>query len=460
MDKVKIMGELEDSFKRNRPRSWAQFQRSEKSLIRGGSHNLRLFSPFPFYDVCSSGSKVTDLDGFTYIDFWQGYFTNMLGHNPPVVTEVLRDYFAAGQGLITGFPGSGQVELAELILQSTGMERIRFTTSGTLATMYATMLARAFTGRALTVKVGGGWHGAHPCLLKGVGTFKDGLNQIESAGLPSDIDASTLIVRYNDLDDLAKIFNRQGDRIASMIIEPMVGTGGLIFAEKEFMDLARRLTHEHGALLIVDEVISAFRFCAGPLFRLYDVWPDLLTLGKCIGGGLPIGALAGREEVMALCGPNAGTGRQVRFDGGTFSALPATMAAGKAFLEYLIENESDIYPTLGALGDRVREGIEKIFKQAGMKIICSSDGRPLTENSSLVGVHFLNRELDHLTSPDQAWNPEIVDFELREKIFKLAMIEEGVHTIHGFGGISAAHSKTDIEASLEAVERIAKKWSK
>jgi glutamate-1-semialdehyde 2,1-aminomutase len=186
----------------------------------------------------------------------------------------------------------------------------------------------------------------------------------------------------------------------------------------------------------------------------------MLTLGKCIGGGLPIGAIAGREEVMALCGPNAGAGQQVRFDGGTFSALPATMAAGKCFLEYLNENEADIYPVLGALGNRVREGIEKIFKETGMKVICSGDGRPLTENSSLVGVHFLNCELGRLTSPDQAWNPEIVDFELREKIFKLAMIEEGVHTFHGFGGISAAHSKTDIEASLEAVERIAKKWSK
>jgi len=106
MDKVKIMSELEDSFKRNRPKSWAHFQRSEKRLIRGGSHNLRLFSPFPFYDVSSSGSKVTDLDGFTYIDFWQGHFTNILGHNPSVVTDVLRDYFAAGQGLITGFPRS------------------------------------------------------------------------------------------------------------------------------------------------------------------------------------------------------------------------------------------------------------------------------------------------------------------------------------------------------------------
>ncbi len=459
MDKDKIMSELIDGFRKQNPKSWSHFEKSVQYLIRGGSHNLRLYSPFPFFDDKCFGSKVTDLDGRTYIDFWQGHFTNILGHNPSVVTEVLADSFRSGQGLVTGFPGSRQVELAELILKRIDAERIRFTTSGTLATMYASMLARSFTQREKILKVGGGWHGSQPYLLKGVSSFKQGLNQLESSGLPTGIGESVVVTKYNDIDDLEEKFSRYQDRIAAMIVEPIVGAGGLIFAQPDYIRKVRTLTEKYGALMIMDEVVSGFRFHAGVLSQRYGIKPDLVVLGKSIGGGLPIGALAGREDILMLCGPEAPPDRQVRFDGGTFSALPATIIAGTAFISHLIENESEIYPQMGRLGDKVRQGIEEVFRDHGQNVCCSGDGRPVVEHSSFVGVHFLVQDIGCVTSPEQAWNPDVVDCELREKIFKLAMILEGFHIFHGYGAVTAAHTEEEVMASLDAVRRIAERWS-
>ena len=274
------------------------FQASLRSLIGGGSHNLRLFKPFPFYDARCSGSKVVDIDGNTYVDFWQGHFGNVLGHNPPVVLNALAEYFADGQGLATGFPGTFQEKLARLILERIGTDKIRFTTSGALATMYAIMLAKSFTKKNMVVKIGGGWHGAQPYALKGISVFKDGLAEVESAGLPAELDATLLLSEFNNIEDLEEKFALYGDKIACLIMEPFIGAGGFIFGTPEYIQKARDLTSKHGALLVFDEVVSGFRFHAGALQSLYNVTADLTVFGKAIGGGMPVSALAGREEVM------------------------------------------------------------------------------------------------------------------------------------------------------------------
>jgi len=454
IDKQALYGHLVETYRKRRPRSYELYQRARRSLIKGGSHTLRLMEPFPFYDVRCQGAKITDADGFDLIDFWQGHFANVLGHNSQVVLKGLQEYFKGGQGLLTGFPGTLQIELAELLLSRIEAEKIRFTTSGTLATMYTVMMARAFTGRSLVLKIGGGWHGAQPYLLKGISHCRKGLDEVESAGLPFQIDASILMTRFNDLDDLKDRFKKDGDRIACLIIEPFVGAGGFLFAEPEYIHTARKLTQKYGALLIFDEVISGFRFNAGGVQKLYGVRPDLSVFGKTIGGGMPVSAVAGREDILNLCSPEAPMGSKVKFEGGTFSAHPASMLAGKLYLQYLIENEETIYSSIGAMGDRARSEIEKILRSHGFLVRCSGKDPSVVSSSSCVGVHFLNEDAEKIRSPEQVWNSRLADYEMREKLFKLAMVNEGFYVFHGFGSVSFAHQMEDITASLDAVDRI------
>jgi len=460
MDKKSLLEKLIKNYQSKHIKSKEIFKQASKLQVRGGSHNLRLFDPFPFYDVRADGSKVRDVDGHTYIDFWQGHFANILGHNPPFVLDSLRKYFQKGQGLTTGFPGVYQKELARLILKQVRADKIRFTTSGTLATMYALMLALAFTKRDMWLKTGGGWHGSHPYLLKGISAYEQGLNQVESAGLASGLEAKIIVTRFNDLGDLEEKFRVHGERIAGFIVEPFIGAGGFIFAAKDYLQRSRELTSEYHSLLIFDEVVSGFRFHAGGVQSLYGIKPDLTVLGKAIGGGMPVSAVAGKGDIMDLCSPQRKPGERVKFDGGTFSAHPASMLAGLTYLTYLVEHEDEIYPRIGNLGEKVRRGIEEIFNSYGFNVKCSGYGNKNAKSSSLVGVQFLRKKIEKITSPDEVWNPEVSDSEIREKIFKLAMLEEGFNIFHGYGAISSAHTEDEIQASLDAVERIAKRWKK
>jgi glutamate-1-semialdehyde 2,1-aminomutase len=323
--------------------------------------------------------------------------------------------------------------------------------------MNAILLARAYTGRRVVVKIAGGWHGGQPFALKGIHTYDHGLGVMESAGLPECSDTDVVVTRFNDIEDLERVFEEHGSEIACFITEPMVGSGGLIFADPAYLRRARELTREHGALLILDEVITGFRLHAGPLQALYRVTPDLSVFGKAIGGGMPVAAVAGREDVMSLAAPGAAGKNHVKFDGGTFSAHPTAMAAGVAFLRYLIEHEDEIYPYIGRLGRMARAGIEERLAAYGINARCGGDASPVTEESSLVAVHVMTDGAESVRCPDQVYDPERTDIELRDRIFKLAMLKEGFHVVHGYGGISYAHTEEQIRDSLDAFERSAKR---
>jgi len=458
MNRKEFLERLEKEYSLKNKRSEEIFKTTSQYQVRGGSHNLRLFPPFPLYADKCQGSQIWDADGNVYIDFWQGHFANVLGHNPSVVLDRLKEFFKKGKGLETGFPEQSQRRLAELLLSRIKADKIRFTTSGTLASMYAVMLAKAFTKKEKVLKVGGGWHGAHPYVLKGISTFQNGLNQIESAGLPPSADSMMLVARFNDNQDLEKKFGEHGEQIACFIIEPFIGAGGFIFSSKEYLQKARNLTKKYGTVLIFDEVVSGFRFHAGPLQNLYGITPDLTVFGKTIGGGMPVSAVAGNNDILSLCSPEAKREDRVKFEGGTFSGHPASMLAGATYIQYLIEHESEIYPKIGQWGAEVRKNIEDIFSSHGFHVKCTGKGDDIAPNSSLIGVQFLRQKTDQVISPEQVWNPEVSDVEMREKALKLAMLEEGFNTFHGFGAVSAAHKKNEIQASLDAVERVAKKW--
>jgi glutamate-1-semialdehyde 2,1-aminomutase len=439
-----LVEQLSSAYAERRPRSAAIDQRARAVMVDGGNHGVRLNRPFPPRIADARGAYVTDVDGHVLLDFWQGHFANLLGHAPAVVTEALSVAFAAGRGLQLGVPDELTVETAELLAAHVHAEKVRFTTSGTLTTMYAVMLARAFTGRQLVVKVAGGWHGAQPWTLKGV-YFHPGPEPwtLESEGLPAHISDEVVLARFNEPEELAEQFRRRGDEIACLIVEPFAGAGSFMAATPEYLAVARELTKRHGALLVFDEVISAFRFCAGDLGALYGIRPDLLTLGKIIGGGMPVAAMAGRADVLALCGREGGD--RVTFTGGTYSAHPASMLAARTMVAYLAEHEAEIYPRLAVSGDKLRRAIEQGFAAEGVAVHCSGAPSKAMPGSSLAAIHFPHDADAVIDRPHVGFDPAFCDIALKEGVLQLALLLEDVYTLFGSFALSTAHSEADIE---------------
>jgi glutamate-1-semialdehyde 2,1-aminomutase len=458
-DHAKLLAELAADYGRRSPRSAALQREALKFMVDGGSHTIRLLRPFPPRITSAAGGYVTDEDGHRILDFWQGHHANILGHNPPVITEALAGAFASGFGLQTGFTDALQVQAAELLCARAGAERVRFTSSGALATMYATVLSRAYTGREMVMKVGGGWHGAQPWGLVGVDFHSEDartFTHTESTGLPSAVAHEVIVTRFNDAAMLEDQFRRHGKRIACFIFEPFMGSGGCLPATKDFLEAARRLCRAHGVLLIFDEVIAGFRFCAGSTARLFGVQPDLATYAKIMGGGMPVAAVAGRAEVMDLAGRSGG----VKFSGGTYSCHPASMLASRTMMAHLVAAEGEVYPRLARLGEKARRTVEEAFRTEGILAQCTGDGNDALPGSSMAAVHFPYQEGVSCRSPEQTRNPDVCDIELSDTVLQLALLLEDVFVMHGLGSVSAAHTEEDIsrlgEACRKAARRIAR----
>ena len=453
-DYTQLLAELAEAYTQYAPKSASLNKKAQKYLVDGGSHAIRLIQPFPPRIVSAHGAWFNDEDGHNVLDFWQGHLGNILGHNPEVVTSALARAFEEGFGLQTGFADRLQAETAEILCQQAGAERVRFTTSGSLATMYAIMLARAFTGRDLVIKVGGGWHGAQPWGLKGVG-FHNGFQQVDTEGLPPAVTDEIVVTRFNDPDMLRDHFERFGDRVACFILEPFVGAGGTIPATLEYVQTARQLTQQYGALLILDEVISGFRFRAGDAGALYGVKPDLATFGKIIGGGMPVAAVAGRADVLGLVGRAEGS--RVKFSGGTYAAHPASLLAAKALMSYLVDHEDQVYHRLADLGERMRQTLEAAFTEEGIYARCTGGGSETLPGSSLATVHFPYQDDVQLDKSDVVFDPSVCDVALSRQVLELAFLLEDVHIIHGHGAVSTAHTEDDIEFLGQACRRVARR---
>jgi len=457
-DHARLHEALSREYEAHAPKCAAVQERALRVLIDGGSHTMRLDGPFPLRVARARGAYVWDEDGHRIVDFWQGHVANVLGHNPPCVTEALAAGFAAGNGLLHGFTDRLQVEVAEILCRQTGAERVRFTTSGSLATMYAILLARAFTGRRGVMKIGGGWHGAQPWGLKGVafaGEGDAGFSGVETLGLPEAFTDEVIVTRFNDPEMLESQFRDAGDRLACFIVEPFVGAGGYIPADPAYLRLARALTERYGALLIHDEVISGFRFHPGDTGALYDVKPDLATFGKVIGGGMPLAAVAGRADVMAQAGKAEGC--RVKFSGGTYAAHPASLLAAKTALTYLIGHTDTIYPRLSELGARVRRIARGAFTDAGIPALCTGGGNEVVPESPLSMLVFPRRNGLVLDSPDVIMNPDLVDVPLAGDILRLGLLLEDVHVCHGLGAVTTAHTDEDLARFDEACRTVAQR---
>jgi glutamate-1-semialdehyde 2,1-aminomutase len=422
------------------------YQRAKKVIPGGICHNLRHHPPYPCYIKQARGSRFWDVDNNEYLDFWLGHYTHILGHAHPALVESVEKSLA--QGLMhSGIVNPLEVELAELVCELVpSAEKVRFCCSGTEATMYALRIARAYTGRPKIIKIQGGWHGANSDLLSGV--FKP-YDQPDSLGLLKHDAAYVINIPFNDSQTAAAAIIEHGNELAGVILEPIIGVGGFIAASPEFLLTIREKTSRVGAVLIYDEIISGFRVALGGAQELLGVMPDITILGKVLGGGWPIGAVAGKAHIMDICDPllHPNKWERAMIGGGTFSCLPASMAAGICMLNYLKHKAPEFYLQLAKTADTLRQNIEQVFDRHDILAKCTGVG-------SLFMTHFPKAQDVRLDNP-YAVN-YLTDVEMREVELKARLLSKGVFVMHGGGAISNQHTGADIDFFLTRLEEVAK----
>ncbi len=318
------------------------FARAKESIPGGVNSPVRAFRGVggtPLFIERGDGPYLYDVDGNRYIDYIGSWGPHILGHRPPNVIQALASVLDLGTSF--GAPTGREVELAELIIDAVpSVEMVRLVNSGTEACMSAIRLARGFTGRDLTVKCEGCYHGHVDSLLVKAGSGVATLSLPDSVGVPRVFSETTIALRFNDLDQIEDAFRKQGDQIASVIVEPVAGNMGCIPPEPGFLEGLRRVTQHYGALLIFDEVMTGFRLSRGGAQQRYNVKPDITTMGKIIGGGLPLAAYGGRKDVMSRIAPAGPI-----YQAGTLSGNPLAVTAGIAMLSHL-EAHPEVYDVL------------------------------------------------------------------------------------------------------------------
>ena len=355
-------------------RSSALFERAQRVIPGGVNSPARAFRAVgrePVFIRNGEGCRIWDCDGNEYIDFVGSWGPLLLGHRHPVVVEALREVLEVGTSF--GAPTEAEVELAELIAELVpSVETVRLVNSGTEATMSALRVARGFTGRDLTVKFVGNYHGHVDSLLVRAGSGLATLGISDSGGVPAAFAGTTLPLEFNDIGALERAFDRRGNEIASVIVEPVAGNMGCVPPHPGFLQALRDLCTKHGAVLIFDEVMTGFRVALGGAQSLYGVMPDLTTLGKVIGSGLPVGAFGGRREIMERVAPLGAV-----YQAGTLSGNPLAVAGGLAALRHLSENPG-IYDRLETAAARLQAGVVGAADAAGVEITSNRVGAMLT----------------------------------------------------------------------------------
>ncbi len=345
----------------DRSHSSAAFDRACRAIPGGVNSPARAFGAVggtPLFIASANGPHLFDLDGHSYLDFVGSWGPMILGHCHPAVVKAA--VAAVRNGSSYGAPCEAETELAELVIGAVpSVEMVRFVSSGTEATMSAIRLARGFTGRDLVIKFAGCYHGHVDSLLVSAGSSALTHGVPNSPGVPKGCTDDTLVLRFNDLAGLAEVFKAKGDKIAGVILEPVVGNMGLVPPSPEFRSELRRLTQHHGALLIYDEVMTGFRLAFGGAQELLGDSPDLTCFGKIIGGGYPVGAYGGRGDIMRKVMPAGPV-----FQAGTLSGNPVAMAAGIATLSVLKADPP--YKRLDELGARLEAGLRAAATEAGV----------------------------------------------------------------------------------------------
>jgi glutamate-1-semialdehyde 2,1-aminomutase len=421
----------------NLERSRAVFE-AAKTLIPGGVNSpvraYRSVGGTPVHVARGKGAYVWDLDGNEYVDLVMSYGPLILGHADPRVVEALRA--TAVNGTAFGAPTQGELDMARTICERVEpCEMVRLVNSGTEATMSALRLARAFTKRELLIKFEGNYHGHGDSFLVKAGSGALTHGAPDSPGVPQKVAGSTLVAEYNDVESVKRLFEANKGLVACVIVEPVAGNVGLIRPERGFLEGLRALCDEHGALLIFDEVMTGFRVARGGYQEICKVRPDLITLGKVIGGGLPIGAYGGRADVMSRISPAGDV-----YQAGTLSGNPLAVAAGLTTLR--ATDEPGFYAKLDATSSRLAEGLESAAKKSGVPCHVGRQGAMLCPYISKEPVRTLAAAMSS-------------DRELWKRFFH-AMLDHGVllpPSPFEAWFVSSAHDERAIEHVISAAEK-------
>ncbi len=421
-----------------RRRSHEAFARA-RALIPGGVNSpARAFGGVggePIFFASAQGQHLTDIDGTTYLDYIGSWGPMILGHRHPRVMAAIERALATGTSY--GAPTEAESRLAELIVAAVpSIEKVRMVSSGTEAAMSAVRLARGFTGRDLIVKFAGNYHGHADSLLVSAGSAAATLGVPDSPGVTAGTARDTLVLEYNEAEPLADLFRSRGDQIAAVLLEPVVGNMGLVVPQQEFLVAIRDLTRQHGSLMVCDEVMTGFRLALGGAQALLGIEPDLTTLGKIVGGGLPLGAYGGRADVMNHVLPAGKV-----FQAGTLSGNPLAVAAGTATLEEL--RDRNPYAALDRLGARLEAGFRQAAADAGVTAWVARVGSMMTI--------FLQRGAE--PTPVTGWKTASQSDTGRYAAFFWGMIDRGVYlpcSQYEALFFSTCHTEDDIDRTIAA----------
>lgn len=385
----------------------------------------------PLYFAKASGATLTDVDGNEYIDYVSSWGAILLGHAHPAVTDAVAA--AASLGTSYGAPHEGEILLASEVIDRKGIERVRFVNSGTEASLAAVRLARAATGRTKLIKFEGNYHGALDPLLAKAGSGVATFGLPDSAGVPAEAARGTLTARYNDAEDVRRLLEANPGEIAAVLLEPVAGNMGLVPPRPGFLEELRSLCDQHGALLVVDEVMTGFRVSRGGAIARFNLRPDLVIMGKVIGGGLPVGAYGGRRDLMEMIAPLGPV-----YQAGTLSGNPLAMAAGHAVVTCLTD---ELYTNLEVAGERLQRGLQLAAEAADVPAQVQRVG-------SMISVFFTEmpvRDFDDAMATDKA---------LFGRLFH-ALLKRGVYlppSALESWFITAAHDDAAIDRTVEAFE--------
>ena len=428
----------------NQEKSSALFRRAQQILPGGVNSPVRAFRKVggePFFVARAEGARLIDVDGNNFIDYVMSWGPLMLGHAHPVIVRAVQE--AVLRGTSYGAPSPAEVELAELVVQLVpSIEMLRFVNSGTEATMAAIRVARGVTKRDFILKFTGCYHGHGDSFLVHAGSGVATLGLPDSPGVPAELARLTLTVPYNDSAAVQETFARQGDRIAAIIVEPIVGNGGFIPPVEGFLPHLRQLSEQYGALLIFDEVMTGFRVAPGGAQQRFGIKPDLTTLGKVIGAGLPVGAFGGRRDLMSQVAPIGPI-----YQAGTLSGNPLAMAAGLAQLRAL--QEDNPYQAMEARGRRLLESMVAQGKELGVPVWGDVMG-------GMWGFHFAEgpvRSFEQARNADGEYFNRFFWACLRRGVFFPASPFEASF-------LSAAHDDATIDATIDAVQHAMKEAMK
>lgn len=412
------------------------FKKSAEIFPSGVNSPVRYFSPHPVFIRRASGPHMFDEDGNTYIDYCLGFGPHILGHSHPVVAEALKEQ--ADRAISPGTANRYEQELGQMILEATGEEMMRFTNSGTEATMHAIRLARGYTGRKFIVKMEGCYHGAHDYSLIKTGSGGITFGSPSSRGIPPEVAGTVIPVTFNDLNSVEDAFRNFGKNIAAVITEPVMGNAGVILPEDGFLEGLRDICDRYSALLILDEVITGFRFHYGNYQQLTGIRADITTYGKIIGGGLPVGALASSKSIMRYLAPSGSV-----YEAGTFSGNPMTMAAGTAALNVLKHSN---YSMLDTMSEEILGGIIRVLRNNG-----------LNATGNRIGGMF---QFFFNTDAVKNYNSAIKsNSEMYMKFFSYSL-ENGIYFAPGqfeTNFLSFSHTAREIDDTLKRVEISAEK---